>query len=162
MSDAQNRAGSGGDAHTRIARARSHPVRAQIYGILKQEASSPSDIARRLSRQLSNISYHVRALQSLGLIEVVSKDAVRGTIKTTYRAVPEQELFAAPGEELSPGLDALVEVRLDEAGRAEVVEAGREFLRRVDAAEQKTEARSARGRSERFATVVSLLSYAWG
>jgi DNA-binding transcriptional ArsR family regulator len=72
---------------TRIAKALSHPMRARILVILNERVASPNEIAEMIDERLPNVSYHVRALQDLGCIELVSTAQRRGAIEHYYRAV---------------------------------------------------------------------------
>jgi DNA-binding transcriptional ArsR family regulator len=71
----------------RIAKALSHPMRARILGILDERVASPNEIAEIIDERLPNVSYHVRALQDLGCIELVDTAQRRGAIEHYYRAV---------------------------------------------------------------------------
>lgn len=71
----------------RIAKALSHPMRAQILLILNERVASPNEIAETIEERLPNVSYHVRALLDLGCIELVDTAQRRGAIEHYYRAV---------------------------------------------------------------------------
>jgi DNA-binding transcriptional ArsR family regulator len=71
----------------RIAKALSHPMRARILMILNERVASPNEIADTIGERLPNVSYHVRALQELGCIELVDTAQRRGAIEHYYRAV---------------------------------------------------------------------------
>jgi|SRR5215217_1896064 len=71
----------------RIAKALSHPMRARILVILNERVASPNEIAEMIDERLPNVSYHVRALQDLGCIELVSTAQRRGAIEHYYRAI---------------------------------------------------------------------------
>jgi DNA-binding transcriptional ArsR family regulator len=71
----------------RIAKALSHSMRTQILGILDERVASPNEIAETLGERLPNVSYHVRALLDLGVIELVDTAQRRGAIEHYYRAV---------------------------------------------------------------------------
>jgi DNA-binding transcriptional ArsR family regulator len=71
----------------RIAKALSHPMRARILMILNERVASPNEIAEIIEERLPNVSYHVRALQDLECIELVSTAQRRGAIEHYYRAV---------------------------------------------------------------------------
>ena len=62
-------------------------MRAQILTILNDRVASPNEIAESIDERLPNVSYHVRALQSLGCIELVSTAQRRGAIEHYYRAI---------------------------------------------------------------------------
>jgi DNA-binding transcriptional ArsR family regulator len=71
----------------RLAKALSHPMRAEILAILNDQVASPNEIAGMLDERLPNVSYHVRALHDLGTIELVRTAQRRGAIEHYYRAV---------------------------------------------------------------------------
>jgi DNA-binding transcriptional ArsR family regulator len=64
-----------------------HPLRAQCLTILADRVASPVEISREIHKDVSGISYHVRALQELGLVEEVGQRPVRGAVEHYYRAV---------------------------------------------------------------------------
>jgi DNA-binding transcriptional ArsR family regulator len=72
---------------SRLAKALSHPMRTRILAILNEQVASPNEIAQMIDERLPNVSYHVRALQELGCIELVSTAQRRGAIEHYYRAV---------------------------------------------------------------------------
>lgn len=69
-------------------KAMSHPVRVQILGDLSipNATLSPSDFAERTRLRLPTVSYHFRALEKFGLIEIVRERKSRGSVKHTYRS----------------------------------------------------------------------------
>ncbi len=71
----------------RLAKALSHPMRTRILAILNERVASPNEISEIIDERLPNVSYHVRALQDLGCIELVSTAQRRGAIEHYYRAV---------------------------------------------------------------------------
>src|SRR3954454_16024979 len=71
----------------RLAKALSHPMRTRILSILNERVASPNEIAEMIDERLPNVSYHVRALQDLDCIELVSTAQRRGAIEHYYRAV---------------------------------------------------------------------------
>lgn len=71
----------------RLAKALSHPMRTRILAILNERVASPNEISEQIHERLPNVSYHVRALQDLGCIELVSTAQRRGAIEHYYRAV---------------------------------------------------------------------------
>jgi DNA-binding transcriptional ArsR family regulator len=74
---------------SRLAKALSHPLRAQVLAILNERVASPNEIAEMLNERLPNVSYHVRTLLELKCIELVSTAQRRGAIKHYYRAVEQ-------------------------------------------------------------------------
>lgn len=71
----------------RLAKALSHPMRTRILAILNERVASPNEISEMIDERLPNVSYHVRALQDLGCIELVSTAQRRGAIEHYYRAI---------------------------------------------------------------------------
>jgi DNA-binding transcriptional ArsR family regulator len=69
-----------------LVRAYAHPLRRRILGLLDNRTASPSEIADELGTPLSNTSYHVRQLVTLGLVDLVSRTARRGAIEHHYTA----------------------------------------------------------------------------
>lgn len=70
----------------RYVKAVSHPLRVRILAMLSEEASSPRQMATRLDASLGVVSYHVRTLDRLGLIELVGERRVRGAVEHYYEA----------------------------------------------------------------------------
>jgi DNA-binding transcriptional ArsR family regulator len=69
---------------SQILKAMTHPLRARILAILEKVEASPSQLARELDAPLGNISYHVRILASIGLIELVKTTPKRGSVEHHY------------------------------------------------------------------------------
>jgi DNA-binding transcriptional ArsR family regulator len=94
----------------RMARAIAHPLRRELLLRLSEREASPSELAAELGESLPTVSYHVRKLAELELIELVRTTPRRGATEHHYRGVG---LTYFPGETLSdlpPGLrDSLVE-----------------------------------------------------
>lgn len=91
----------GRPAHQQLVKGLSHPVRAKCLDVLAQKVASPREIAETLDEDLSNVSYHVRVLSELGLIELVSEEPVRGAVAHFYKAA-ERPLFSAAEAEQIP------------------------------------------------------------
>jgi len=81
-----------------MVRAMNHPVRVQAARILLEKVAGPKEIADELDVRLSNVSYHIRVLADLDLIEVAEEESVRGALAHFYRAVWPEELRAALGQ----------------------------------------------------------------
>jgi DNA-binding transcriptional ArsR family regulator len=69
------------------ARALAHPVRARALELLALGPASPTQLANGLEVPLGTVSYHVRTLLSLGLIELLETVPRRGAIEHHYRAI---------------------------------------------------------------------------
>jgi DNA-binding transcriptional ArsR family regulator len=74
----------------RLAKALAHPLRLEILRVLGDRTASPSEIASQIGAPLTNVSYHVRKLRSLGLIKLVRKTPKRGVIEHYYSAKPRR------------------------------------------------------------------------
>ncbi len=70
----------------RLIKALAHPLRVRILRVLEKQTASPSDIAARIDAPLGNVSYHVRALERVGLIELDSTAPRRGALEHYYKA----------------------------------------------------------------------------
>jgi DNA-binding transcriptional ArsR family regulator len=75
-----------------IAKAYAHPLRIEIMGLLDNRVASPRQIAAELSTPLSNTSYHVRQLASMGLVKLVKRRQRRGSIEHFYTATVQPTL----------------------------------------------------------------------
>lgn len=71
----------------RIVRALAHPLRVRLLALLEERTASPRDLAAELGLPIPNVSYHVRTLERLGLVELVAQTSNRGAVKHHYRAV---------------------------------------------------------------------------
>ena len=85
----------------RYVKAMSHPLRVRIIAMLTEGEASPIQLSERLGATVGTVSYHVRTLQKLGVIELVRKRQVRGAIQHFYRArehprVSDEAWAAAP------------------------------------------------------------------
>ncbi|MBN9624087.1 MAG: helix-turn-helix transcriptional regulator [Actinobacteria bacterium] len=81
---------------TTLAAAVAHPLRARCLTIFAERDASPSEIARELRLDVSNVGYHVNALADAKLIERVRTRPVRGATEHFYRAI---ELPVITGEQ---------------------------------------------------------------
>jgi len=73
---------------TRLVRALAHPMRAEILDLLTERTASPNQLKDLIDRGLSHVSYHARALEKAGAIELVDQRPVRGATEHFYRATP--------------------------------------------------------------------------
>jgi DNA-binding transcriptional ArsR family regulator len=64
-----------------------HPTRAKCLNILVERKASPNEIAIELGEEVGHVSYHVKKLTQLGVVELVDERKVRGAIEHFYRAV---------------------------------------------------------------------------
>jgi DNA-binding transcriptional ArsR family regulator len=77
---------------TRVVRALAHPIRVAALALLEQQVLSPKELAERIGVTLPLVSYHVRQLKDLDLIELVRTARRRGTIAHYYRAKPQPKI----------------------------------------------------------------------
>lgn len=70
----------------RYVKAMSHPLRVRILAMLEERKASPNELSGWLKARLGTVSYHVRTLEQLGLIELVDETRVRGAVEHHYRA----------------------------------------------------------------------------
>ncbi len=68
-------------------KALNHPVRVKALKILTERTASPKEIADAIETPLSNVSYHVRVLNELGLVEIIEEENVRGAVQHFYKAL---------------------------------------------------------------------------
>ena len=73
----------------RLVRALAHPVRIQILEVLSERVASPNMLAGELETGLSHVSYHTRALERCGCLELVETAQRRGATEHFYKAKPE-------------------------------------------------------------------------
>lgn len=94
----------GRPVHEQLVKGISHPVRLQCLTILAERVISPRELAEELDEDLSNVSYHVRVLSELGLIELVHEEPVRGAVAHYYKAVERPLLSLEQWEEMPLGV----------------------------------------------------------
>jgi DNA-binding transcriptional ArsR family regulator len=79
-----------------------HPVRVKALTILSERVASPKEIASQIDVKLSSVSYHVRVLHALRVIEVAEERPVRGAVAHYYKAVAGPLIEAPDWQELDP------------------------------------------------------------
>jgi DNA-binding transcriptional ArsR family regulator len=84
----------------RVVKALAHPLRVQILGLLEHRTASPSELAGELRVPLGNVSYHVRQLQSFGLIRLVRTTPRRGSIEHHYELIARPDITDGEWETL--------------------------------------------------------------
>lgn len=70
----------------RYVKAMSHPLRVRILAMLSERTASPRQLSDRIQASLGVVSYHVRTLERLGLVQLVDETRVRGAVEHHYRA----------------------------------------------------------------------------
>lgn len=83
--------------------AMSHPLRARVLRTLVERGvMSPAELTRALGADLSDVSYHVRRLEELECVELVSTRPVRGALEHFYRATERHLIDTDEWEQLDP------------------------------------------------------------
>src|SRR3954454_21447472 len=85
-----------------LVKALNHPVRVKALTILTERIASPKEISEQIDMPLSNVSYHVRVLDELGLVEIVEEESVRGSVAHFYKAMERPLIDNPDWEKLSP------------------------------------------------------------
>lgn len=70
----------------------SHGLRARCWYALAERTMSPKELADELRAPLSDVSYHVRVLRDLGVIELARTEPVRGAVAHYYRSVQRPQI----------------------------------------------------------------------
>jgi DNA-binding transcriptional ArsR family regulator len=86
----------------RYVKAMSHPLRVRILAILQERTASPVELAQVLEGTLGTVSYHVRTLHQLGLIELVDETRVRGAVEHHYKAKARPQVTDEAWEQAPP------------------------------------------------------------
>lgn len=69
----------------RMVTALAHPLRVQILDLLENQTASPSELAEQIGLPIANVSYHVRKLESLGVLKLDREARRRGAVEHYYR-----------------------------------------------------------------------------
>ena len=128
-----------------LAKALTHSVRAQALTLLSERTASPKEIADELDQKLTNVSYHVRVLEELGLIELVEEESIRGSVAHFYKA-QQQDVFRTP-------------LLLDEDGWRRVVEIQGSAVKAILEEQDSAKQRLARSPSNGIKAVLGLLLF---
>ena len=106
-------------ADARLVKGLAHPLRIDILRVLEQGMASPSEIATRLGAPLGNVSYHVRFLARVGLIELVETRPRRGAVEHYYRATSGLRMSEAAWAQMPGSVrDTVLSTTLEELGRS--------------------------------------------
>lgn len=106
-----------------LVKALNHPVRAKALTILSDRIASPKEISDEIDVPLSNVSYHVRVLDELGLVEIMEEESVRGSVAHFYKAVERPLIDNPDWEKLDPKIRAafsgyIVETLMSDTARS--------------------------------------------
>ena len=86
----------------RYVKALAHPLRIRILAMLEESPSSPVRLAAQLDATLGTVAYHVRTLESLGLVKLVSTRQRRGATEHIYQAREHPRFTDEAWERLEP------------------------------------------------------------
>ena len=100
------------DARISELRATAHPVRLQMLSLLTGAELSAAEVARELDITQANASYHLRFLESAGLIVVAGEEKVRGGRAKKYRHPWDAERPAGASSARAPESDLRHYVRV--------------------------------------------------
>lgn len=70
-----------------VVKALAHPLRAKLLTILDRREASPSQLSVELGEPLGTVSYHMRTLHNMGLLQLVGEKRQRGAIEHYYTGV---------------------------------------------------------------------------
>jgi DNA-binding transcriptional ArsR family regulator len=89
-----------------------HPVRLHLLDIVSDRNISPAEFARERGEPVSKVSYHFRALEKCGCIEIAEAKPVRGSTEHFYRSVGDgyhdDESWARMPDEVRRALASIV------------------------------------------------------
>lgn len=86
----------------KMVKAMAHPLRMQIMTRLDGKVASPRELAEDLGLPIPNVSYHVRVLRELELVELVSTRRSRGSTEHFYRGVERPFITGQTWPEIPP------------------------------------------------------------
>lgn len=98
----KRRVGVGKSPQEVLVKALNHPIRVKALTILTERIASPKEISEQIDAPLSNVSYHVRVLDKLGLVEIMEEESVRGSVAHFYKAVERPLIDNPDWERLDP------------------------------------------------------------
>jgi DNA-binding transcriptional ArsR family regulator len=110
-------------AEQTLAKVVAHPLRIEALSIFVERPASPKELAAELGSPVSNVSYHVRELARIGMIELVEEKKRRGAIEHFYRAIWHPMLDAAEFEKLTPAERAVTSALIVQLMLADAVKA---------------------------------------
>lgn len=101
MAATKERANLRSQAAEQLVKVMAHPLRVQALTILTERVASPSEIAKELGIGVSGLSYHIRELEKVGLIELVREEKRRGAVEHFFRAMARPMLDNEESGDLS-------------------------------------------------------------
>ena len=115
-----------------MVKALAHPLRVRVLEALEDRTASPSELADELGANLSLLSYHVRKLEELGMIELVRKAPRRGAIEHFYALAQHPSVTRLPVALDGRGFEEATKLLEDVAGRLKDIEARSRKRRQKD------------------------------
>jgi DNA-binding transcriptional ArsR family regulator len=112
---------------TTLAAIVAHPLRVKCLSILAERTASPNQISRELEADVGNVSYHVKVLRELDVVELVEEKKVRGAVEHFYKATTRAYVSDSEWTKLTPAERrpySLYTLQLVMADAAEAMEAG--------------------------------------
>ncbi len=94
----------------RLARALGHPLRVRIMNALNRTPASPSELAAEWGMEVAGLAYHCRVLQKADCVELVKTEAVRGSVKHTFKATQRSLIDAVTWAKVAPGDRSLISI----------------------------------------------------
>lgn len=91
-------------ADEQIIKALGHPLRRRILAALDERTASPKELSRTFGEELGVVSYHVRVLRELGMLELTGQQQKRGAIESHYRSRPRPRPSSSSWRTLSPSV----------------------------------------------------------
>jgi DNA-binding transcriptional ArsR family regulator len=80
----------------------SHPTRVKSYVILAERVASPNEIASEIGLDVGHVSYHVKKLAEMGVVELIDVRPVRGANEHFYKATKRPIVSNADFAEMTP------------------------------------------------------------
>jgi DNA-binding transcriptional ArsR family regulator len=122
------------DIDARAAGALTHPLRMAILWALEDGPASPSELARRIEAPLEAVSYHVRKLHEVGIIQADEPEVLEGNVRHPYRLTAHARIDQQTWAALSPATrDALAHAALSKLMRMAMTSVAGGGFRRPDA-----------------------------
>lgn len=87
----------------RLAKALGHPLRVKILAALNRQPASPSELAAEWGLEVAGLAYHCRVLEKADCVELVKTEAVRGSVKHTFKATQRTLIDAVAWAKVAPG-----------------------------------------------------------
>src|SRR3712207_9274202 len=80
------------------------PLLVRIVTVLTHRVALQVDFAGELEEPIGNVSYHMRTLADLGMVELVRTEPRRGAVEHYYRAIERPHLPAQDWATLPPSV----------------------------------------------------------